>query len=237
MLPILEKLIPEGLRYGANYVVEFDPSSLWYETSLTMTAQAVKSGIRTEYHIFQHVPAEVREALTKLGLDIKKSEDEGIFRILDTYTVTTGLGRPEDRGKSYESMSFNLSDWSIAVARVVKEGASQEEKRWLHIDDNTSVLNQYSDEKTFIDIWRTRAIPYARARELAMIHSHVIGVASNAFYRQFEQLCDGTLDFKSEEIADQIGHYARVRSLRGQAVDSRWRRLRLLDNGEVVYTD
>ncbi len=219
-LPIFRDLVAGGIRYGANYVVEFEPHSPWYETSLTIAAHAVTSGIRTEYHTFQHIPNEVKAAFTRLGLNLKQLEEQKVLRILDTYSVTTGLSTPEKpsvpRGRVlYETQSFKLADWSLSLARVIKEGAPEEDKRWLHMDDNTSVLNQYNDEKLIIDIWRT-------------------GVASNAFYRQFEQLCDGIIDFKSEESSGRKEHHVRVRSLRGQACDSRWRRLQIRDNGQVT---
>ena len=37
-----------------------------------------------------------------------------------------------------------------------------------------------------------------------MFHSLVAGVYSEAFYRQFEALCDGIIDFKSQEQAGQM---------------------------------
>ena len=94
-LPILSDLVPGGFRYGLNLVVEFEPHSLWYETSLTIAAYGLRSGLRTDYHTFQHIPSEVVEALARFGLDVQKLEEEGNLRILDTYTVTTGVGIPE----------------------------------------------------------------------------------------------------------------------------------------------
>ncbi len=241
-LPVLGELVPGGVHYGINLVVEFESDSLWYETSLTIAAHALRNGIKTDFHSFQHIPNEVREALRRLGLNVQKLEEEGTFRILDSYSVTVGLDVSEKPGpREYEKYwegSVKLSDWSIGVAQLMRAGSSEGEKRRLHIDDNTSVLNRYNKENEITDFWRTRAIPSARTRELVFLHSLVAGVCSDAFYKQFESICDGIIDFKNEERDDkQIEHFVRVRMVRGKSYDSRWHRLRLQDNGEVALAD
>ena len=237
-LPILEELLPGGFRYGSNLLVRFDPRSIWYETSLTIAAHAVKRSIRTEYHIFQHIPNEVREALTRLGLDVGKLEVERALRIIDSYTIQLKIGVPEGTGTGgvddAVTQSLKVSDYSIAMARKLKEGHAEQEKRGLHIDDNTGIILQYNEERAVIDFWRTRIIPLFRASEDIALHSLLTGVASDAFCRQFESLCDGIVDFKSEDRAGEIVQSVRLSAMRGRPYDSRWRELRLMDNGEVV---
>ena len=238
-LTILSDLVPGGFRYGLNLVVEFEPHSLWYESSLTIAVHSLRSGSRTDYHTFQHIPSEVVEALVRYGLDVQRLEEEGTLRILDTYTVTTQVGvpgRPKIGRPPYQTQSARLSDWSISAAQDMKSPREipEPEKRRLHIDDNTSVLLQYNSEKEMIDVWRTRFVPLARAREDIMIHSLVAGVYSEGFYRQFESLCDGIVDFRSQEIGGQIEHEVRIKAMHGRTFDSRWRRLRLLDSGQVA---
>jgi KaiC/GvpD/RAD55 family RecA-like ATPase len=238
-LPMIKELVPNGFGYGVNLLVEFDPKSVWYETSLTIAAQAVRDGIKTDYHTFQHMPNEVVEALTNFGLDVKKSEEDGTLSIIDSYTVQLGVGagkKPTGR-VHYQTQSVKLADWSIAMSQEIKAGAPQAEKKRLHIDDNTSVLLQYNDEKQLIDFWRTRSIPTARNRELAFVHSLVTGVYSDSFCRQWESLCDGIIEFKSEERDAAIKHFVRVRTMRGKSYDSRWHQLELLQNGEVTMAD
>lgn len=234
--PLLKELVPSGFEYGDNLAVEFDADSIWFETSLTIAAQAVKAGIRTDYHTLQHPPNDIKKAFGRFGLDVKKLEDDDMLWIEDSYTVQTGLSAPQDQS-DYTQVSVKLSDWSIGLAKDIKGGMPEIWKRRLHVDDNTGVLLQYNEEKTFIDFWRTRVIPHSRARECVVLQSLVKGVASPPFYKQFESLCDGIIDFKSEERENELQHYARVRSLRGRGYDSRWRRLSLLDNGEVTITD
>jgi hypothetical protein len=63
-----------------------------------------------------------------------------------------------------------------------------------------------------------------------MIHTHVKGVRTEGFYKQFESLCDGILDFKTEEREGQIEQLVRVRLIRRK---SHWRKLKVLNTGEV----
>jgi len=232
-LPILKELIPEGVEYGSNLLIEFEPKSIWYEASLTIAEQALKTGIKTEYHTFQRAPNEIRKALAKLALDPGAIEAKGDLVVIDSHTVQTGFGQPETLG-DLVSQSVKLSDWSIGFVKQLKAGLKDEEMRWLHVDDNTSILLEYNQEKDFIDFWRTRVIPYNRACESVLVWSMVSGVASEAFYRKLESLCDGVLEFKSAEREGSLGQFVRVSSIRGRTVDSRWRRLKCQDNGEVT---
>ena len=236
-LSLLKALIPEGLNFGANYLVEFEPHSLWYETSLAIAADSARQGIPVDYHTFMHIPDEVRKALAKLGIDSNRLEQENMFSIEDSYTLTTSLGEPEPprgRRETGRSYSLDLEEWTQTDVRYVKGGVEENEKRRLHIDDNTSVLVQYNSEQKFIDHWRTHTIPYVRKMEWAVLHSAVVGVYSDAFYKQFESLCDGIIDVRAVEEGGQVEHYLRVRVIRAKQHDSRWRRLRLKDTGEVI---
>ncbi len=234
-VPLLRKVVGGAINWGTLLVIEFEPDSLWYETSLTIAAQALREGIKTIYHVFQHHPDEVRRALAQFGLDTRKLQDDGKFVIADSYTVQTGLGLPEK--KEVISESLKVSDWSLEGAQELKSGIPEAEKRWLHIDENLGVLLQYNQEKSLIDFWRTRKIAEARAFEDIGLHSFLKGVASDAFYRQFESLCDGIVDVKREEKGAEIEHLLRVRALRGKKLDARWHPLQLQDNGEVTLAD
>ncbi len=118
-LGILEELVPGGIRYGASYLVEFGPESPWYETALRVASEALKHGIRTEYHTYVHPPDEVREALARQGLKVEELEHKDTLRILDTYDAMTGLASPEtpsgmkSKGRvPYEHQSFDITHWS-----------------------------------------------------------------------------------------------------------------------------
>jgi KaiC/GvpD/RAD55 family RecA-like ATPase len=240
-LPVLKELFPDDIEYGTVLLVEFGPDSMWYETSLSIAGQALRMGIRTQYHTFQRMPTEIRQAFASFGLDVKKLEDGGLLQVIDSYTAQTGLGTPEGGTSSVTSGSLKLSDWSIRAAHAIKGGYPEEGKRWLHIDDNTSILSKYNSENAIIEYWRTRDIPEARASEDVTLHSLLTGSTTDAFRNQFESLHDGIVDFKTEEKGRKrrrrIEHYVSARILRGKRYSSRWRRIRLMKNGEVALAD
>lgn len=226
VIPILDVLLPEGVKYGSVILVEFGPDSVWYEASLSIAAGAVRRGVKTQYHTFQHDPAAVREALGQLGLDVKKLEDGKSLTIQDSYSPQVDL----------KSKSMKLMDFSRGVeeAQRLRAGVIPEERRRaLHIDDDTSIFLQYNPEKDMIDQWRTRGIPSWKMGETIALNSLLTGVASDSFYRRFESMCDGIVDFKSEERNGKFEHFVRIRRVSRRPVDSTWRKLLLLDNGEV----
>jgi KaiC/GvpD/RAD55 family RecA-like ATPase len=236
-LPLFHEMAPHGFEYGTNYLVEYEPDSLWYETSLTLTAQALKNGLRTEYHTWAHPPRDIRGKLSRLVLDLKRHEEQKTFRIWDTCSRLTGLSLDEEPavggiGATITSPTY-LKEFAASLEKMVKEGVPETEKEWLHIDDNTSILNRYLEEAEVIETLQNRLSPYARTRELILFHSLLGGVYSDSFYKQFESFCEGIIDFRSREEAGEMAHYMRVRTMRGQPCDTRWRRLRLMESGEV----
>jgi KaiC/GvpD/RAD55 family RecA-like ATPase len=236
-LPILNELVRGGFEYGQQLLVVYEPDSLWYEVSLTVAARSVMEGIRVEYHTYEHVPARIREAFTAFGLNVKKLEEEDSLRILDSYTVQTGLGPSEKSKSKIPTQPLKLSDSSIDFAQQIKAGIPDSDRRWLHIDDNWGVMLQYNDEKSILTFSRTRMPIMVKARETTFITPIMSGIASEAFYRQFAAVFDGIIDFKSEEVSGQVEHFVRVRLMRQRKYDSRWHKLQLMDSREVALAD
>lgn len=231
-LPILDALVPGGLSYGTAHLVEFEPQSLWYDTSLTICAQALKHGAKTEYHSLMHLPADIRRRVADQGVDVERAEDDGLFRINDSYTPSTGLDIQEGKRKSHQG-SLNMATWSMLEKHLI-EKPPEAEKRWVHIDDDLTVMLQYNDENEFHKSMRDNNIPWARSLELIVFQPVATGLHQDSFYRRMESVCDGIMEFRAVDEGGKVENYARVRLIRGKALDSSWRLLKLRDNGEVV---
>ena len=237
-LPILRQLVPDGIDYGASLLIEFESDSIWYETSLTIAAQALREGVKTAYHTFSHAPRDVERALARLGLDGRKLKNDGLFELIDSYSVQTGLAEAE-RLKNVTTEyavieSLKLQDWSIRWSQAFKAGITDEAKRGMHIDDDTTVFTKYNTENALIEFARTRGLPITRSTESIWLSALLKGVASETLIGQFEAVNDGIVDLKAEEKEGEIEQKLRIRLMRGKKFDSKWHTLKLEDNGEVT---
>jgi len=236
-LPIFERLLPDGVEFGSNLLVEFDADSAWYEASLTIAAQALRNGQKTVYHTFEHPPVDIERDLKRFGLDLTKLQGEGLFRILDSLAVQTGGLIPVDKepGITKSLKIPDLSIWSIQILKKEREeGIPEEDKGWVHIDDNTAIITRYNSENAVLDYWRTRIIPFSRPEQNITLYSILNGTVSENFRVQFETINDGIIDFKREDTEGEVAQLVRVRRMRSKKLDSRWRRLDLSETGEAT---
>jgi len=235
-LPIFERLLSDGVEFGTNLLVEFDSDSAWYEASLTLVAQALRKGYKAEYHSFQHLPSDVDYDLKNLGLDLARFQADGKFRILDSFAVQTGGLNTIDQEDPIVR-SLKVPDLSIAAAQDIRkmreEGVPEDDKWWVHVDDNTAIMTRYNSDVSLLDFWRTRHIPSTRLAQNLMVFSILNGTVSENFRIQFETINDGIIDFKREDREGDVAQLVRVRRMRGKKFDSRWQRLNITETGEV----
>jgi class 3 adenylate cyclase len=236
-VPLLHALVPEGISYPTLLVVEFDPPSSWFELALGLVAQALQAGVPSDIHLFQKDPADVEPRLASLGLDVPALRASDMLRIIDSYTVQTGLEDPELLpGAEVRARSTKLSDWGPAAKEYITGVVPDSDRDRFHVDDNVAVLVRYNSESEVIDYWRTRTLPLLRARGGIELNALATGTASESFFRQFEALGDGVLDLRTVEQGDQVEQRIRVRGLHGRRIDSRWHSLSLAHDGTVSIT-
>ncbi|MGA8904098.1 MAG: ATPase domain-containing protein [Candidatus Bathyarchaeia archaeon] len=238
-LPMFERILPDGLDYGTIVLIEFQPDSIWFEASLTIAAQALRKGQKTEYHTFQHAPIDVRRGLTTLGTNLGTLENSGLFTLIDSYTLQMGGLVPIEQGRDTRTHSLKVADVSIAEAKDfhARPELPAEEKRWLHVDDNTAILTRHNTEPAVFDFFRNRVCYMNRNHEHIVLFSILRGTVSDTFLSQFESISDGIIDFKAEENAGEVEQLVRVRIMRRKKFMSRWQRLNLTDTGEVTLIE
>jgi KaiC/GvpD/RAD55 family RecA-like ATPase len=236
-LPIFERILPDGVEFGTNLLVEFEPDSAWYEASLTIAAQVLRSGHKAVYHTFQHPPTVIEENLKRLGLDLTKLQGDGLFLLLDSLTVQMGGLNPVSQEDAI-AKSLKIPDLSISIAQDVKKeretGVPEEEKWWVHVDDNTAILTRYNPEINVLDYWRTRHIPFSREYQCIYLYSILKGTVSETFLSQFETIHDGIIDFKCDDKGGEVAQLVRVRRMHGKKFNSRWQCLNVPETGEVT---
>jgi len=92
-VPLIDRLIPDGLSPATSLLVEFDPEGQWFAVSRTIAATAVKNGLRDAYAATARSREDVVASLTKLGIDVDAAERAGVLRIDDQYTSTLKLDK------------------------------------------------------------------------------------------------------------------------------------------------
>jgi KaiC/GvpD/RAD55 family RecA-like ATPase len=104
----------------------------------------------------------------------------------------------------------------------------------LRISDDDSILIRFNDEKSFMEYYRTRAIPVGPARKSTSIDALVKGVWSEYVYKSWEAAVDGIIDFKLEEEGKTTRDLMRIRSMRNVHFDREWHELKVDRNFEVT---
>jgi len=146
-IPIIEELTEGPVPLGSSILVEYDPASQWYNTSLTIAAGWIKSGGVTSYNVYDHPPESVRSQLKRLGLDVEGLEKEERLRIIDWYTMQLGKKSQE----KYAMPSLRVADLSIDYSRTLIPSIRSFHPSTLRVMDDALVLLRFNEERSYID--------------------------------------------------------------------------------------
>lgn len=234
-IPLLEDLTKEPIPPGSNLLVEYDPTSLWYAASLTITAVWMKTGGRIGYVVAAQPPDKLRSRLARLGVNAEEAEKNEKLRIFDFYTATLGRKSKE----KYAVESLKVADLSIWFSKI---GTSPLGWGWsvhigpdmLRIRDDLSCLGRFNDEKIWVEFMLTRLVPLSPEWKSHGISAVMRGVHNEWVYKQLEAAADGVIDFKLEESGEEPTTLVRIRSMRDVGFDGRWHNLNIGQNFEVT---
>ena len=105
---------------------------------------------------------------------------------------------------------------------------------FLVIADNSSVLDRFNAEKNWVELFLTRPIPMAKARQITQLIGFMGGIHSTWAYKQLEAGVDGIVDFKVDEVNGERRTFIGIRNMRNVSFDSRWHPLKIGENFEVT---
>jgi KaiC/GvpD/RAD55 family RecA-like ATPase len=233
---LIEDLLKAPLQAGKTILVEYDPTSAWYQASITITSAWLKAGGVVTYNVASQPPNNIRSQLAQLGLDVAQLEANDKLRVFDWYTAT--LGRKSD--EKYAFYSLKAADLSVLYAKYMmatEDGINLmtpvPSPDWLRILDDASCLARFNEEKSWVELFRTRMIPISSLWTSTGIGGVIKGVHSDWVYKNLEAACDGVVDFKLDESAEEARTLIRVRSMRNVGFDARWHPLRIGENSDV----
>ncbi len=245
-IPLIEDLMKTPLIPGASILVEYDPTAAWYQTSLNIVTGWLKTGGVVTYGVTSQPPDNVRSQLGKLGLDVKSLESGDKLRLFDWYTAT--LGRKSN--EKYAFYSLKAADLSVLYAKYLMASPDSVPDKptmtidtvlrpspspdWLRIVDDLSCLARFNEEKSWVELVRTRLIPIGNLWQSTGIGGIIKDVHSDWVYKNLESASDGVIDVKLDETSEEARSMIRIRSMRTAPFDSRWHTLRVTDNLEVV---
>jgi len=226
-LPLIEDLTTGPIPPGSQVLVEYDPSSQWYNASLTITAGWLKTGGTASYVAFVQPLEDVRSQFKRLGVDTRKLEKDESLRIIDYYTATLGQKSKDTDSES----SLKVADISISISKWMQQPPAPGQ---LIISDDESTFGRFNDEKAWIELELTRLIPGGRMRKVTAITAVMIGVHSEWVYKRFEGASEGIVDFKLEEVEGHTRNIMRIRNMRNVGFNSQWHPLKISDNFEIT---
>jgi len=235
-ISLIEDLLRAPLQPGKSILVEYDPTSAWYQASITVAAEWLRKGGTVTYGVASQPPNNFRSQLKQLGVDVARYEADDKLRVFDWYTAT--LGRKSN--EKYAFYSLKAADLSVLHSKYMMASEDSVDSvhpspspAWLRILDDISCLSRFNEEKSWVEFVRTRLIPISSIWTSTGIGGIIKGVHSEWAYKNLEAAADGVIDIKLDESSEEARSMMRIRSMRNVGFDARWYPLRIAETSEV----
>lgn len=243
-IALIEDLLKGPIPPGSTILIEYDPTSSWYQASLSITAEWLKTGGVVSYHVAAQPPENIRSQLSQMGLDVQKLETDEKLHVFDWYTATLGRKSTE----KYAFYNLRVTDLSVLFGKYLMASpdsdptssisgfvmAPQPSPDWLRILDDISCLARFNEEKNWVEFVRTRIIPIGSLWKSTGIGGIIRGIHSDWAYKNLEAAFDGVTDIKLDESTEEAKSMIRIRSMRNVGFDAHWHPLKVDENSEVV---
>lgn len=250
-IPLLKRLIPEGIRPGTVFVVEFDPQSQWLAVATTIAARYLQEMGRVGFVTLTRPPEDVLRDLAALGVDITAVQKENRLTVDDWYSATLTGGRLKSGGQTgviepipggVRAVSLRVSDLSVEWLKGRKEGWQPFDlsETWppgaIVMNDSGSEILRFNEENAVVEYFVSRVNPNERKAGRIFLAAFVRGIHTETFYKRMESAADGVIDVRVMEREDEIINQIRVTSLKGQPHDTHWHTIEVKPNGEASLT-
>jgi len=235
-ISLIEDLLKAPLPPGKSILVEYDPTSAWYQASVSVAADWLRKGGTVTYGVTSQPPDNIRSQLKQLGVDVAGLEANDKLRVFDWYTATLGRKSTE----KYAFYSLKAADLSVLHSKYMMASGDAVDlirptpsPEWLRILDDVSCLARFNEEKSWVEFVRTRLIPISSLWTSTGIGGLIKGVHSEWVYKNLEAAVDGVIDIKLDEISEEAKSMMRIRSMRNVGFDAHWYPLKIAENSEV----
>ena len=247
-IPLLDELIPIGVKPGTMLLVEFDPESQWLSVATTIAARFYQQDRFVCYLSMARSPEDVKGSLSELGVDIPSAEKSARLVVEDWYSATLAGGRlasATNQGSLFEPIkgglrvrSLKISDLSVEWLKTSKTGPNKTHDivdYWptgsIVVVESLSSILRFNEEKAFVEWMESRVIPEERKGKRITLQGFVRGIHSEWLYKRMESASDGVVEIRVMERDDEAKNFIRLRSLKGQPHDSRWHELEIHSDG------
>ncbi len=221
-VPILSELLGE-VPVGRSILVLHDPDSQSNMFLLNILSEYLQADENALFATSTRSPSDVRHDLQRLGFDLAKYEVKDTALLFDAYTIQMGKKSAE----KYHAETLNLNELSVAIA----QSAPSWPPRTLNIFDSLSAI-AVGQEGVFGRFYRKYMITW-KAYGAILISGITSGVHPSNLYEELKLISDGVVEIKLAEDQGEIVNTVRARSMKGQNVDTRTRRIVFDDRMKV----
>jgi KaiC/GvpD/RAD55 family RecA-like ATPase len=228
---LIEDLTTQPVPPGSSILIEYDGASQWYNASITIAAEWLRTGGTMSYSAMAQSPDTVRKGLKRLGLNVEELERNDKLRLFDAYSLTLGLKSNE----KYVFPSLKASEMSIYFSQRQFQIAPELER--IRLADDWSTFERFNEPKAWVEFVLTRAIPLGPISKSTGIHGLMRGLHNDWVYNRLEAANDGVVDFRLDESVEPPRNLIRIRKMRDLGFDGRWHDLKIGANSEVSLTN
>jgi KaiC/GvpD/RAD55 family RecA-like ATPase len=209
-IPFLDERLSGGIPPSSAILVIGDPNSGKELLVYQIIAEALKNNKAVVYAAFDDFPERIRESVGRLAPEVLSKVDSK-FLFIDYYSKLVGSESLE----KYSGDPSNIMELAIMITRLLPK------EEGLLVLDSASTLFQSAGVKSSIELLR-RVIARVRKSKANCLISMTRGAFHPAIVAATQDLVDGVVEMKVEEIQGTLKAQLRVAKMRHAKCDTSW---------------